>query len=118
MLYDKEVEYYNNIVLDVKQKIKNEISGLNQHDKKETFESRRFIYSSDTCISLAHFLLRKDSFDCKFFLRSSNVKDTLDYDLNFLKHMSSVVYSMIDARGKFCRMSFVINSGHIIDDNS
>ena len=102
----------------IKQKIKNEMKGVNINNRKETFKSRRFIYNSDTCISLAHFLLREESLDCKFFLRSSNVKDTLDYDLNFLKHMSSVVYSMIDARGKFCRMSFVINSGHIIDDNS
>tara|TARA_R110000803_G_scaffold84556_10_gene150813 strand:+ start:24 stop:476 length:453 start_codon:yes stop_codon:yes gene_type:complete len=116
LLYDKEVEYYNNIVLDVKQKIKNEISGINQYDKEETFESRRFIYSSDTCISLAHFLLRKDSLDCKFFLRSSNAKDTLYYDINFLKHLSNVVYDMLNAEGKICRMHFLINSGHIIEE--
>jgi len=116
LLYDKEVEYYDNIILEIKQKIKNELAGNNQYNNKETLKSRRFIYNSDTCISLAHFLLRSDSLDCKFFLRSSNVKDTLNYDLNFLKHMASVVYDMLDSQGKFCRMNFVINSGHIIDE--
>jgi len=116
LLYEKEVEYYDNIILEIKQKIKNELSGINQYNRKETYESRRFIYNSDTCISLAHFLLRKASLDCKFFLRSSNVKETLYYDLNFLNHVSSIVYSELKAEGRFCKMNFVINSGHIIED--
>lgn len=114
LLYDKEVEYYDSIITDIKDKIKNEISGNNKHNKKESLQSRRFIYSSDTCISTAHFLLREKSLDCKFFLRSSNVKDTLYYDINFLKHMTSVVYKELNVQDAFCRMNFVINSGHII----
>jgi len=116
LLYEKEVEYYDNIILEIKQKIKNELAGINQYNRKETYESRRFIYNSDTCISLAHFLLRKDSLDCKFFLRSSNVKDTLYFDLNFLNHIASIVYSELNATGRYCKMNFVINSGHVIED--
>ena len=116
LLYDKEVAYYDGIIAEIKQKIENELSGVNEYNSKETLESRRFIYSSDTCISLAHFLLREESLDCKFFLRSSNIKDTFGYDLNFLKYMSSVVYNILDAQGKFCRINVVINSGHIIDE--
>ena len=114
LLYDKEAEYYDDILLQIKEKIDLEMAQFHQYDRPETVESRRFIYNSDSCISTAHFLLRHDSFDCKFFLRSSNVKDTLYYDINFLKHMSHIVYNKLKASGKFCRMNFIINSGHII----
>lgn len=114
LLYDKEVDYYEEIVNSLTTKIDKELAGDNPYGRKESFKSRRFIYNSETCISLAHFLLREDGLDCKFFLRSSNVKDTLYYDINFLKHLSSVVYKKLQVPGLFCRMQFTINSGHII----
>ena len=114
LLFEDEVDYYDGIITDIQEKISNELNGNNPYDRKEKKESRRFIYHSDTCISLAHFLVRDDSLDCKFFLRSSNVKDTLYYDINFIKHMSKVVYNNFDIQDKFCRISIVINSGHII----
>ena len=115
LLYDKEVEYYNEILESVKEKIRLEFEGKNEYNLAQDKNSRRFIYTSDTCISLAHFLLREESLDCKYFIRSSNVKDTLYYDLNFLKFLSSNVFNILKASGKFCRMSFVINSGHVLD---
>lgn len=114
LLYEEEVEYYEEILGEIDLKISKELLGDNEHSRKETFESRRFIYSSDTCISLAHFMLRADALDCKFFLRSSNVKDTLYYDINFLKHVASKVYEKLEIENKFCRLNFVINSGHVI----
>ena len=117
LLYDKEVDYYNDIVVEIKQKIQKELAGNNKYKKKEDKFSRRFIYTSNTCISLAHFIYRNEGLDCKFFLRSSNVKDTLYYDLNFLNYLSKEVYNTLDIENKFCRMNFVINSGHIIETN-
>ncbi len=117
LLYDKEVEYYDEIITDIKTKIHNEMSGNNEYGRKESVNSRRFIYTSDTCISLAHFLLRDEALDCKFFLRSSNAKDTLYYDINFLKHMAKVVYEELDCSGTFCRMNFVLNSAHVVMNN-
>ena len=117
LLYDKEVEYYDGIITDIKEKIEKELQGENEYNRKESISSRRFIYNSETCISLAHFLVREEGLDCKFFLRSSNIKDTLYYDINFLKHMSKVVYEELGCIGKFCRMNFLINSGHILVDN-
>ena len=116
LLYEEEVEYYDDIISSTMQKIKDEIAGKNDYGRKEKPESRRFIYTSDTCISLAHFLLRDEGLDCKFFLRSSNVKDTLYYDLNFIKYFASQVYSLLNAHGLFCRIKIVINSAHIILD--
>ena len=118
LLYEKEVDYYDKILSSIKDKIRNEIKGNNEHARPETRNSRRFIYSSDTCISLAHFLLRGDSLDCKFFLRSSDVKNTLYYDLNFLNHVAYTVYTELQAQGLFCRMKFIINSGHIIEEDT
>jgi thymidylate kinase len=115
LLYDEEVDYYNDILLSVKNKIFKEINGENEYGRKEDEGSRRFIYSSDTCISLAHFLVRNNTLDCKYFVRSSNVKDTLYYDINFLKHLSSEVFNILDIKDGFCRMSFMINSSHILD---
>jgi len=116
LLYEEEVDYYNDIITETIDKIKKELAGENDHNKKQTFQSRRFIYTSNTCISLGHFLLREEGLDCKFFLRSSNVKDTLYYDLNFIKYFSSQVYSLLKANGKFCRINVVINSGHVIPE--
>ena len=115
LLYDKEVDYYQEILESVKAKIVKELLGENEYNRKESKNSRRFIYTSNSCISLTHFLLRDDGLDCKYFLRSSNVKDTLYYDLNFLKFLSCEIYKILNAQGKFCRMSFIINSGHILD---
>ena len=115
-MYEEEVDYYQDIMLEIKKKIDSEFAGENKYQRKETKYSRRFIYNSETCISLAHFLYRDEGLDCKFFLRSSNVKDTLYYDLNFMKYMASEVYKAVGAQGTFCRMHFMINSAHIILD--
>ena len=117
LLYEKEVDYYNDIVSSTLKKISDEVQGINEYNRIETKHSRRFIYTSDTCISLAHFLLREEGLDCKFFLRSSNVKDTLFYDINFIKYLSSQVYKVLGASGIFCRIHIKINSGHIIEEN-
>ena len=119
LLYDKEVDYYDDIITEIKEKIQKEMSGDNEYERKETSASRRFIYASDTCISLAHFLLRDDALDCKFFLRSSNVKDTVHYDLNFLKHLAAQVfrYFKCDRQGDYCKMEFVVGSGHVLLEN-
>jgi len=117
LLYEQEAEYYNEIIVSIVDKIKNEIEGNNEYGRQETKSSRRFIYTSDTCISLGHFLLREDALDCQFFLRSSNVKDTLFYDLNFIKYFSSKVYNILDAQGLFCRIKILINSAHIIEES-
>ena len=114
LLYESEVDYYNDIISDTMEKLKKELSGENKYKKKETAQSRRFIYTSDTCISLAHFLFRDEGLDCKFFLRSSNVKDTLYYDLNFIKYFASQVYNFLEIAGNFCRIKIIINSGHIL----
>jgi len=116
LLYDKEKDYYQKIETAVFDKIKSEMKGENEYERPEELDSRRFIYTDDSCISLAHFLVRDGYMDAKFFLRSSNVKDTLRYDLNFVKHLSGEVfrYFKCDRQGDYCKIEVVINSGHVI----
>jgi len=116
LLYDKEKEYYQKIETAVFDKIKAEIKGENEYGREEGMDSRRFIYTDNSCISLAHFLVRDGHMDAKFFLRSSNVKDTLKYDLNFIKHLTGEVfqYFKCDRQGYYCKIEVNINSTHVI----
>ncbi len=114
--YDKEREYYQKIKNAVFDKIKAEMRGENEYKRKEGLGSRRYIYTDDSCISLAHFLVRDGQMDAKFFLRSSNVKETLSYDLNFIKHLTDEVfqYFKCDRQGDYCKIEVTVNSGHVI----
>ena len=66
LLYEGEKEYYNKIEMQLKGKM------LQNHTSNQDSSSRRIIYHDDSCISLAHFLIRDQIFDAKFFFRSSN----------------------------------------------
>ena len=114
--YHKEKEYYQKIECAVFDKIKAEMRGENEYERQEGLDSRRYIYTDNSCISLAHFLVRDGHMDAKFFLRSSNVKDTLTYDLNFIKHLTAKVfrYFKCDRQGNYCKIEVKINSGHVI----
>ena len=111
--YEKEKEYYEHLKKDMILKLKNEFAGINTTNIKQDINSRRFIYTSDSCISLAHFLFRDNILDCKYFLRSSNTKDILKYDLNFLKYLTKCVYDFLNLENIKTRIKVTINSAHI-----
>jgi hypothetical protein len=106
--YEGEKEYYAKIKNQLKEKINLE-SG-----KGQSKYSRRFIYHGDSCISLAHFLVRDQMFDAKFFLRSSNVKDTLKYDINFIHDLTRYVYQKYRIANP-AKIEVTLNSAHICD---
>lgn len=117
--YESEKHYYDGIISDlIESKIPNEMAGANVHNRKEGLGSRRYIYTSNTCISLTHFLYRDKILDCQFFLRSSNVRDTLKYDLNFLKHLANRVVDDLTLNFGLpdkttTKMNVFINSAHV-----
>ena len=119
--YESEKVYYDDIKRKVLTKITDELSGINEYFRVESIDSRRFIYTSDTCISLAHFMYRDRILNAKYFLRSSNTRDTLRYDLNFLKYLSKCVFEKLDLpKGTLTKMEVLINSAHVpgsIDSN-
>ena len=116
LMYDKEKDYYERIENKMFKTIEDELSGNNPYNRKESLNSRRFIYTDDSCIATCHFLIRDGFMDARFYLRSSNVKDTVQYDLNFLKHLTAQVfrYFKCDRQGEYCKMQFTIGSGHIV----
>lgn len=116
LMYEKEKDYYERIESALFKTIESELKGDNPYNRKETVHSRRFIYADDSCIATCHFLIRDGYMDAKFFLRSSNIKDTVHYDLNFLKHLAAQVfrYFKCDREGNYCKIEVIINSGHII----
>lgn len=107
--YPKEKEYYEKIRENLRNKIEKEMS------EGQTKHSRRFIYSDDSCISLANFNYRKNELDCNIVLRSSDVVGTLYYDLNFAMILCQDVFNLLDLKPErdFCRVRFEINSAHI-----
>ena len=106
--YEGEKAYYKKIETQLREKIHD-----NQHSNQDK-TSRRIIYHDDSCISLAHFLIRDQVFDAKFFLRSSNVKDTLKYDINFIHHLTSIAYD-IHKCNQPVKVEVILNSAHICD---
>lgn len=116
LVYEKEKDYYKRIETAMFKTIKNELLGNNPYGRKEDLHSRRFIYADDSCIATCHFLIRDGYMDANFFLRSSNVKDTIQYDLNFLKYLAKQVFNYFkcDREGNYCKIRFTVGSGHVI----
>ena len=112
--YEPEREYYANIMEKIFGKIDSELNGHNEHARKEDVTSRRFVYGDDTCISFAQFTVRNDMLDAHFVFRSSNTKDTLDYDIQFLYYLCSKVYQKLNLNELLVRIRINFNSAHII----
>ena len=108
LIYEGEKEYYDKIETQLRGKL------LNNHAIGQDSSSRRIIYHDDSCISLAHFLIRDQIFDAKFFLRSSNVKDTLMYDINFIHYLTSIPYNIHKCKQPV-KIEVTLNSAHICD---
>ena len=116
MNYEKEAEYYSEILTGMLRKIRNEFLGRNIYNLPQTKNSRRFVYCNDACITLIHATYRDKMLDMHFVLRSSEVKTTFEYDLEFLYYLSSMVYKELNLQPKkdAVRMRFNLNSAHIL----
>ena len=112
--YDPELAYYNKIRSKLTQTIKNELSGKNDYNRIEKEDSRRFIYTDDSCISHIHCNYRNDTLYINAVLRSSNVGKVLKYDLNFLVSIADVFCNLIDISPRITLLNVQLNSAHII----
>ena len=112
--YEPEKKYYNLIKNNLLTKIRNELKGINEYSRVEDVSSRRFIYTDNSCISLMHFTFRNKILDCNFVLRSSNTKDTLRYDLQFLYMLSKMAKETLQINPIACRLRVNFGSAHII----
>ena len=112
--FPKEKEYYEKISNSVFTKITKETIGLNEYNIPQKLDSRRFVYTDDSCISFIHFMYRQESLNVKAVLRSSNVSTTFWADYEFLKLLSYRVSEVLNVSDKEINLSIDIRSAHIV----
>lgn len=91
MKNEREAEYYTNIIHKCVDIIDDEYAGKNPYGTYQDDNSRRFYYSSNTCISSIHFLPRKERLQVLCTLRSTDVVKNGDIDTRFLAHLSALI---------------------------
>jgi len=86
-----EKEYYSDILKTCSSIVDAEIAGRNPYGTPQGLDSRRFYYSSNTCISSIHFLPRGGKLKVICALRSTDSVKNGAIDLRFLAHLSAEI---------------------------
>ena len=114
MNYELEKEYYKMIFNSVMNNIDSELEGKNSYFKEQNpYRSRRFIYTSDSCIALIHSMLRGGDLNIHVTCRSSDVRDIFRHDLEFLCYLSKKIYNKLKLDVHNCYLNLTLNSAHI-----
>lgn len=111
-----ESEYYHEILRKCEDVILNEVSGKNPYGVPQDSNSRRFFYSSDTCISSIHFMLRDKTLDVHCNLRSTDAVKNGSIDLRFLTHLSAIIPKTFSWEPRMIRLNVSFNSLHVRRD--
>ena len=111
--FKEEKEYYVEIRNKFFEKIQKEFTGL-LTDKPQKHDSRRFIYTNDSCISMIHLLYRDNSIDFNVTMRSSNVVRTLWADYEFLKILAYESMEELGFKNIPVKLNLNIRSAHVI----
>jgi thymidylate kinase len=113
--FPQEKSYYEDITQKIEQKLFREFSGLNGNNTPQKHDSRRFIYTGDSCISLIHALFRDNRLNISVTMRSSNVIKTLWADYEFLKILSFKIHSLMRLEESTpIDLTMNIRSAHIV----
>lgn len=115
-LNPKETEYYKETEKETKRIIQDELDGKNPYGLKQTIDSRRFYYSSDTCISSIHFLPRGKNLKVMCVLRSTDVDRNAVCDLTFLSYLSSEINRYFKWSCNKIEVNVRFNSAHVRTD--
>jgi hypothetical protein len=86
-----EKEYYSDILKTCSSIIDAEVAGRNPYGTPQGLDSRRFYYSSNSCISSIHFLPRAGKLKVVCTLRSTDAVKNGSIDLRFLAHLSAEI---------------------------
>ena len=111
-----EGDYYRNIKWDFENVIRKEFRGLNPYNKPQGANSRRYYYSSDSCISSIHFMPREDVLKCFVTFRSTNAVKNASIDLAFVKFLVHELGSKYFFMCKTYDLSVRMNSAHLIKE--
>lgn len=112
-----EEHYYKKIERDFCNIIEKEFDGINDYNVPQGFDSRRFYYSSNSCMSSLHLKPRGDvlEFICAF--RSTDAQKNAGIDFQFLEYL---VHKMANEYFLDCsvyRIMLTMNSAHLRHDN-
>ena len=113
--FPQEKKYYEKIEFEFFNKIFREFTGLNEYNQAQKHDSRRFVYTDDSCISMIHVLWRQNKINVSATLRSSNISKTLWADYEFLKILSvKTAKEMSLPEDCIINLTVNIRSAHIV----
>lgn len=113
--FPQEKVYYEKITTRLTDKIFKEFAGLNEYNVPQKHDTRRIIYTGNSCISFIHALFRQNKLDVSVTLRSSNVIKTLWADYEFLKILSvNIAEAMNLEMTTPINLTVNIRSAHIV----
>lgn len=116
LLNPLEGNYYKKIEREFSNIIEKEFDGLNDYNTPQGLDSRRFYYSSNSCISSLHFKPRGDvlEFICGF--RSTDAQKNATIDFQFLEYLVHKFASEYFLDCSDYRIMLSMNSAHLRND--
>tara|TARA_R110000851_G_scaffold31907_8_gene86066 strand:- start:4485 stop:5396 length:912 start_codon:yes stop_codon:yes gene_type:complete len=116
LLTPGEEDYYHGIRSKLLIKIEKELQGDNRYNRRETAESRRFVYAGEECIAFIQAIFRGDLLDIHAVFRSSDAERKTGTDIQLIHMLGRDIYNILGLkRGKHkARFRFNINSAHIL----
>ncbi len=111
-----EGSYYKEILWDFENTIRKELIGLNPYSAPQDLSSRRFYYSSSSCISSIHFMPRNDILKCFVVFRSTNAIKNSSIDISFVHFLIHELGSKYFSMCKNYDLSIRLNSAHILTE--
>ena len=109
--------YYKEILWDFENVIRKELRGLNPYSKSQDMSSRRFYYSSDSCISSIHLLPRGNHVTCVSTFRSTNAGKNAQIDIDFLNFLVLNLSKKYFLNCKTYSIDLKLNSAHWIQES-
>tara|TARA_R110000824_G_scaffold60853_16_gene162454 strand:+ start:5652 stop:6467 length:816 start_codon:yes stop_codon:yes gene_type:complete len=110
--HPREGDYYRKIISDVLEIFRAEFAGENEYGKIQDLSSRRFYYSSSSCVSSVHFLVRNGWFNVFAQLRSTDVHRNASIDTKFLCHLCELVAKHYNLPVKNVSLDIRYNCAH------
>jgi hypothetical protein len=113
MNHPREGSYYRDILQKTEAIFTKEFAGDNPYNIPQGLDRRRFYYSSSSCISSVHFLVRNGLLKVLASFRSTDVHRNASIDLGFLCHLSSHVVKAYKLPVSAIDVSVRLNCAHI-----
>ncbi len=108
-----EGNYYKNIERDFENIIEKELDGINEYNTPQDMSSRRFYYSSRSCISSLHFKPRGETLELICCFRSTDAQKNATIDFQFLEYLVHRMGSKYFLNCSNYRVTLTMNSVHL-----